>query len=89
MNRRAAAQAASHIILRIALFALLAGFGAGSAKLYAESAKSCYKRGQAAEAREDYDAAFIDYQKAYSISPKDMSYRKLITGCRSLRPRCI
>ncbi|MGA2729414.1 MAG: cohesin domain-containing protein [Terracidiphilus sp.] len=76
MSRCAAAQAASHILFRIALFALLAGLGAGSAKLYAESAKSWYKQGQAAEAREDYDAAFIDYQKAYSISPKDMSYKE-------------
>ncbi len=76
MSRCAAAQAASHIIFRIALFALLAGFGAGSATLHAESAKSWYKQGQAAEAREDFDAAFIDFQKAYSLMPKDMSYKE-------------
>jgi general secretion pathway protein D len=76
MSRCAAVQAASHIIFRIALFALLAEFGAGSTKLHAESAKSWYKQGQAAEAREDYDAAFIDYQKAYSLVPKDMSYKE-------------
>jgi general secretion pathway protein D len=63
-------------MFRIALFALLAGFGAGSAKLYAESGKSWYKQGQAAEAREDYDTAFNDYQKAYSLSPKDLTYKE-------------
>jgi general secretion pathway protein D len=76
MSRCAAAQAASQIMFRIALFALLAGFGAGSAKLYAESGKSWYKQGQAAEAREDYDTAFNDYQKAYSLSPKDLTYKE-------------
>jgi general secretion pathway protein D len=76
MSRCAAAQAASQIMFRIALFALLAGFGAGSAKLYAESGKSWYKQGQTAEAREDYDTAFNDYQKAYSLSPKDLTFKE-------------
>jgi len=76
MNRRAAAQAASRTIFRIALFVLLVGLGAGSAKLDAQSAKSWYKQGQSAEARENYDAAFNDYQRAYSLAPKDLTYKE-------------
>jgi general secretion pathway protein D len=76
MSRRAAAQAASRIIFRIAFFGLLAALAAGQAKLYAESAKSWYKQGQSAEARENYDAAFNDYQKAYSLAPKDLTYKE-------------
>ena len=44
-----------------------------SVALHAESAKSFYKRGQTAEAREDYDAAFEDYQKAYAMAPNDLT----------------
>jgi general secretion pathway protein D len=76
MNRRAAAQAASRTIFRIALFVILVGLGAGSAKLDAQSAKSWYKQGQSAEARENYDAAFNDYQRAYSLAPKDLTYKE-------------
>jgi len=41
----------------------------------AQSAKTYYKRGQAAEARDDVDAAFEDYQKAFSMSPKEEVYK--------------
>ena len=44
----------------------LAGIGLPGARLHAESANSDFKRGQTAEAREDYDAAFDDYQKAFN-----------------------
>ena len=74
MNRSTAASAASRLVFWIACFALLAVFGPGSA-LQAESARSFYKRGQAAEAREDYDAAYQNYQQAYTMSPRDLSYR--------------
>ena len=38
------------------------------------SANSLYKHGQAAEARQDYDTAFADFQKAYQKSPKDLRF---------------
>jgi general secretion pathway protein D len=37
----------------------------------AESANSDLKQGRAAEARQDYDAAVADYQKAFQKNPKD------------------
>jgi general secretion pathway protein D len=46
-----------------------------SAETFAQSAKAFYKQGQAAETREDYDAAFQNFQKAYTMSPKDEVYR--------------
>ncbi|MGD0729918.1 MAG: hypothetical protein ABR956_01555, partial [Terracidiphilus sp.] len=62
--------------LRVALFAVLAVFFLSSALLYAkDSASSLYKRGVAAEAREDFDTAFTDYQKACAKEPKNMYYR--------------
>lgn len=91
MDRRAVAQDASESILtpgffpvqpvfaasafRIALFSLLVLLSLSSVRLLAESANSDYKRGEAAEAREDYDAAFEAYQKAYKRNPKDLIYR--------------
>ena len=36
---------------------------------------NCYKHGQAAEAREDYDAAFDFYQKAMAKSPADVTFK--------------
>jgi general secretion pathway protein D len=59
----------------MALFAVVAVFVLSSASLRAESASSFYKRGLNAEAREDYDAAFDNFQKAYAKTPKDLQYR--------------
>jgi len=59
-------------ILFAGVFALLC---ASSAESFAQSAKTYYKRGQAAESREDYDGAYQNFQKAYSMSPKDEVYR--------------
>ncbi|QNI38165.1 cohesin domain-containing protein [Edaphobacter albus] len=42
---------------------------------HAQSAKTLDKRGQDAEARHDYDAAYEDYRQAMIKSPKDMRYR--------------
>ena len=72
----------------IAFLAVLAVFGMDGVRLHAESAKSFFKRGQAAEAREDYDAAFDDYQKAYSMAPSDLAYRRRSTGCGFRLRRC-
>jgi general secretion pathway protein D len=52
------------------------------ASLHAESAGTFYKRGQAAEAREDYDAAFDNYQKAANRAPKELSYRAALARIR-------
>jgi general secretion pathway protein D len=87
MNRRVDAPAASGHALsraafRVALFALLAVFGLSSVMLRAQSANTLFKRGVSAEAREDYDAAFDNYQKAYKKSPKDLSYRAALYRVR-------
>ena len=60
---------------RIALFAVLAVIGWSSVSFCAESARSLFKRGQAAEAREDYDAAYNYYQQANAKDPKDLEFR--------------
>ncbi|HXE05414.1 MAG TPA: cohesin domain-containing protein [Bryobacteraceae bacterium] len=39
------------------------------------SARKAYKLGQRAEARQDYDAAFLNYQQAYKQNPADLRYR--------------
>jgi general secretion pathway protein D len=92
MKSRAIARAASAAIFsgpvisgavfRIALFALLAVASLSGIRLYAESAGTYFKRGESAEAREDYDAAFDNYQKAYAKAPKDLSYRTALYRVR-------
>ena len=66
----------------VALLALLAVSGLSSAPLRAESANSYFKNGESAEAREDYDAAFDNYQKAYAKSPKDLRFRTALSRVR-------
>jgi general secretion pathway protein D len=87
MNRRIHAQAASRSVLSgaafwIALFAVVAVFGLSCVMLRAESASSFFKRGQSAEMREDYDAAFTNFQKAYNKNPKDLRYRAALYRIR-------
>jgi general secretion pathway protein D len=92
MKSRAQAQAASGSVLsasvfsgaafRIALFAVLAVIGLSGAALHAESASSYFKLGESAEAREDYDAAFDNFQKAYAKAPKDLRYRTALYRVR-------
>jgi general secretion pathway protein D len=43
--------------------------------LAAESAKSLYKKGRDAEARQDVEAAYAFYKAAYDQKPKELSYR--------------
>ena len=69
-------------VLWIALIAVVAIFGLSGVRLQAESASSDFKHGQAAEAREDYDAAFDSYQKAYAKDPKDLHYRTALYRVR-------
>jgi general secretion pathway protein D len=73
----------SKAAFRIALLALLAFWGLASVPARAESANSNFKRGQSAEAREDYDAAFNFFQKAYALTPKDLRYKTAYYRIRS------
>jgi general secretion pathway protein D len=97
MNRRVARQAAlgaeplragrfgcvfSGLAIRIALFAVLAVTSLSSLTLRAESAKSDFKRGQDAEAREAYDTAVDFYQKACAKAPKDITFRTALYRVR-------
>jgi len=80
MKIRAVVPAASGSVLsgvafRIALFAGLALLGWSCVSYAAESAGALFKRGQAAEAREDYDTAYNMYQQAYAKNPKALDYR--------------
>jgi len=43
---------------------------------HGQSASTWNKRGQAAEAREDYDAAFEAYRQAWLKKPKDLRYKE-------------
>lgn len=56
---------------------------AASSQLNASQfAKSLYKRGLAAEAQQDYDAAFSDYRRAMLDDPSDLRYK---TACERTR----
>ncbi|HEV2576354.1 MAG TPA: cohesin domain-containing protein [Acidobacteriaceae bacterium] len=46
------------------------------APLHAQSASTWNKRGENAEAREDYDAAFEAYRQAWLKKPKDLRYKE-------------
>ncbi len=87
MNRRVVAPAASRVVFRgavslFAFFAVLAVFGLSGAPLRAQSANTFFKRGQSAEAREEYDAAVDDYQKANAKNPKDIRFRTALYRVR-------
>ena len=50
----------------------------------AESSKSLYKKGQLAEARQNYEEAYDLYKKAYDQTPQDVSYRSAYERLRFL-----
>jgi len=77
-----AAPAFSRTAFWMALAAVVAVFGLSSAPLRAQSAGALFKHGQSAEAREDYDAAFDNYQKAYAKAPKNLEYRTALYRVR-------
>jgi general secretion pathway protein D len=52
--------------------------------LAAESAKSLYKQGQIAEARQNYEQAYDLYKQAYDKNPTDVSYRSAFERLRFL-----
>jgi general secretion pathway protein D len=85
MNRRTPAPAAagiSRVIFPIALLAAVAGISLPCARLHAESANSDFKQGQNAEAHQDYDTAFDDYQKAFKKNPKDTRFEIALARVR-------
>ena len=85
LNRRAPATAAVKLVTLRAAFALVL-FAAvvlpGARLLRAESANADFKQGQAAEAREDYDTAFDDYQKALKKNPTDARFKVALARVR-------
>ena len=48
----------------------------GPARAHGQSAKTWDKRGDAAEAHDDFDTAYEDYKKAYQLNPKDLRYKE-------------
>jgi len=50
----------------------------------AESARSLYKKGKDAEARQNYEQAYDLYKQAYDLSPRDLSYRTAYERLRFL-----
>ena len=64
----------------VVLVAILATIPAAAA----ESAKSLFKKGQDAEVRQNYEAAYNFYQQAYQQKPREMSYRVAMTRTRFL-----
>jgi general secretion pathway protein D len=54
---------------------LALGVGLSGRTALGQSAAGWNKRGQAAEARQDFDAAFEDYKKAYTKAPNDIRYK--------------
>jgi len=67
---------------RIAVLALLVMVGLAGTGLHAQSARTDFKRGQNAEAREDYDAAVDLYEKAMAKAPKDITYKTALYRVR-------
>jgi len=56
-------------------FVALVVFGFSCDVATAQSASTYFKRGQTAEAQEDYDAAYQNYQQAFKLSPTDVRYK--------------
>jgi general secretion pathway protein D len=58
--------------------------GSSSLVAHAQSAKTWAKRGEAAEARQDYDSAFQDYTQANTLKPADLRYKTHLGNDRFL-----
>jgi general secretion pathway protein D len=68
--------------IRIAATFLLVLAGLAAVPVRAQSANALFKRGENAEAREDYDAAFNLYQQAQAKAPKDLAIRTALARVR-------
>src|SRR5271155_2565827 len=49
----------------------------------ADKAKTLYSKGQDAEARQNFEAAYDFYKQAYDLKPKDLRYRTSFERMRS------
>jgi general secretion pathway protein D len=56
--------------------AILVLVAAATLPVLADKAKTLYKQGQDAEARQNYEQAFEDYKQAFDLKPKDLLYRQ-------------
>ncbi len=56
------------LLLWLVAILILSAFGS-------DKAKDVYAKGQDAEARQDYEAAYDAYKQAYDLKPKDLRYR--------------
>ncbi len=63
-------------IRTVPLLAVLSLQGVGGNPAAAQSASTWNKRGQTAEVREDYDAAFEAYRQAHAKKPADLRYKE-------------
>jgi hypothetical protein len=52
--------------------------------LRAEKGQSFYRQGRDLEARQDYEAAFDEYERAYDANPRNTQYRAALTRIRFL-----
>ena len=66
----------SRSISTVPLLAVLSLQNGGDRSLHAQSASTWNKRGQTAEVREDYDAAFEAYRQAHAKKPDDIRYKE-------------
>jgi general secretion pathway protein D len=67
--------ALSAVLSIVAVLSVLIIFGAVAPQAHAESASKDFKSGQTAEARDDIDAAYNFYLKAFQKDPKDGHYK--------------
>lgn len=66
----------NHRAAKLAFFSIgLAVFLGSSVTAHAQSASHWYKQGQTAEAKDDLETAYEDYQKAFQKDPKDIRYK--------------
>jgi general secretion pathway protein D len=75
MNRLAISRQVSHKTIALALGIALVSTALPGPVFAAESAHKLFVQGQDAENREDYDAAYEAYRKAYAKSPNDLRMR--------------
>jgi general secretion pathway protein D len=68
--------------VRIAAALLLTLAALAAVPLHAQSANTLLKRGENAEAKEDYDGAFNLYQQAQAKAPKDLAIRTALARVR-------
>ena len=82
MNRCAVSPTVIKTALSFVFLVIVAAFSLCPPSLHAQSAAAFFKRGESAEAREDYDTAFNDYQKAAAKAPKDLRFRTALYRVR-------